>query len=132
VIADLHCHYPMHLLGEEPSETYDKIRRVRGRPRWLDRLRGFVFRIAARRFNYPDGCRVTFDGLEAARSGLVLSVLYMPFAEIDLDEAPQSDPEDGYFADLIEHLEAAEAELRRIDPAQERHVLARRGADHTP
>jgi len=129
VIADLHCHYPMHLLGEEPSETYDKIRRVRGRPRWLDRLRALVFRIAARRFNYPDGWRVTFDGLEAARSGLVLSVLYMPFAEIDLDEAPQSDPEDGYFGDLIEHLEAAEAELRRIDPAQERHVLVRSAAD---
>ena len=121
MIADLHCHYPMHLLADDasPSDTYDRIVRVRRRPRWLDRLRAVVLRIAARGFNYRDhasGWRVTFDGLERGHTGLVCSVLFEPFAEIDLDELPQSDPEDGYFADLIEHLDRVEAELERIDP----------------
>jgi microsomal dipeptidase-like Zn-dependent dipeptidase len=42
VIADLHCHYPMHLLADDaaPTETYDRIRKVGGRPRWLDNLHG--------------------------------------------------------------------------------------------
>ena len=37
MIADLHCHYPMHLLADDasPSDTYDRIVRVRrGRGGW--------------------------------------------------------------------------------------------------
>ena len=87
----------MHLLGDDasPSETYDRMVHVRRRPRWLDRLRALVLRIAARGFNYRDhasGWRVTFDGLEKAHVRLVLSVLYEPFAEIDLDELPGRTP----------------------------------------
>jgi microsomal dipeptidase-like Zn-dependent dipeptidase len=134
MIADLHCHYPMHLLGKDarPSGTYDRMLRVRRRPRWVDRLRALVLRIAARGFNYRDHAsswRVTFDGLEQARVDLVLSVLYEPFAEIDLDELPGSDPEEGYFADLIDHLDRVEEELARIDPARERHLVVRSAAD---
>lgn len=56
MIAGLHCHYPMHLLGEDhpPSTTYDHIVRVRRRPRWLERLRALVLRIAARLLIYRD------------------------------------------------------------------------------
>ena len=90
MIADLHSHYPMHLLGEDagPSETFDRLVRVRRRPRWLDRLRALLIRVSARRLNYRDeysSWRVTLDGLERGRTGVVLSVLYEPFAEIDLD-----------------------------------------------
>jgi len=104
----------MHLLADDapPSETYDRIVRVRRRPRWLDRVRALLVRVFARKLNYRDhasGWRVTFDGLERGHTGLVCSVLFEPFAEIDLDELPQSDPEGGYFADLIEHLEAAQS-----------------------
>ena len=134
MIADLHCHYPMHLLSDDasPSDTYDRIVRVRRRPRWVDRLRAMVLLVAARGFNYRDhasGWRVTFDGLERGHVGLVLSVLFEPFAEIDLDELPQSDPEDGYFADLIEHLDRVEAELERIDSPRARHLVVRSAAD---
>ena len=134
MIADLHCHYPMHLLANDPSpsDTYDRIVRVRRRPRWLDRLRALVLRVAARGFNYRDhasGWRVTFDGLERSHTGLVCSVLFEPFAEIDLDELPQAAPEDGYFADLIEHLDRVEAELERIDPPRARHLVVRSAAD---
>ena len=81
-----------------------------------------------RNFNYRDhasGWRVDLDGLEKGQARLVLSVLYEPFAEIDLDELPGSDPEDGYFTDLVDHLDRTEAELARIDPAGSRHVIAR-------
>jgi microsomal dipeptidase-like Zn-dependent dipeptidase len=134
VIADLHSHYPMHLLGEDasPSETYDRLVRVRRRPRWVDRLRALLMRVFARRLNYRDefsSWRVTLDGLERGRTGVVLSVLYEPFAEIDLDELPGSDPEAGYFADLIEHLDRVEDELARLDPPRERHAIVRSAAD---
>ena len=134
MIADLHCHYPMHLLADDapPSETYDRIVRVRRRPRWLDRVRALLVRVFARKLNYRDhssGWRVTFDGLERSHTGLVCSVLFEPFAEIDLDELPQSDPEEGYFADLIEHLDRVEDELERIDPPRARHLVVRSAAD---
>jgi membrane dipeptidase len=134
MIADLHCHYPMHLLAGDPppTETYDRIVRVRRRPRWLDRLRALVLRVFAARFNYRDkasGWRVTLDGLEEARTGVVLSVLYEPFAEIDLDEPPNADPENGYFADLVDHLDRVERELRRIDPNNQRHLVVKSVAD---
>ena len=134
MIADLHCHYPMHLLADDasPSDTYDRIVSVRRRPRWLDRLRAVVLRIAARGFNYRDhasGWRVTFDGLERGHTGLVLSVLFEPFAEVDLDEPPQSTPEEGYFADLIDHLDRVENELEGIDPPRARHIVVRSAAD---
>jgi microsomal dipeptidase-like Zn-dependent dipeptidase len=124
----------MHLLGPDasPSETYDRMVGVRRRPRWLDRLRAVVLLAVARRFNYRDyasGWRVTFDGLERGHTRLVFSVLFEPFAEIDLDELPQSDPEEGYFADLIEHLVSVEDELERIDPPHARHLVARSAAD---
>jgi microsomal dipeptidase-like Zn-dependent dipeptidase len=134
VIADLHSHYPMHLLGEDvsPSETYDRLVRLRRRPRWVDRVRALLIRVFARHLSYRDHAsswRVTLDGLERGRTGVVLSVLYEPFAEIDLDEPPQSDPEAGYFADLVEHLERVERELARIDPQRERHAIVRTAAD---
>jgi microsomal dipeptidase-like Zn-dependent dipeptidase len=134
MIADLHCHYPMHLLADDasPSETYDRISSVRRRPRWLDRLRALVLLIAARGFNYRDhasGWRVTFDGLERGHTGVVFSVLFEPFAEIDLDELPRSDPEEGYFADLIDHLDRVEEELARIDPPRARHLVVKSAAD---
>src|SRR5687767_13044032 len=124
----------MHLLGEDasPSETYDRLVRVRRRPRWVDRLRALLIRVFARKLNYRDqysSWRVTLDGLERGRTGVVLSVLYEPFAEIDLDELPRSDPEAGYFADLVEHLERVEAELAQIDPRRERHAIVRSAAD---
>ena len=117
----------MHLLADDvpPTETYDRIRHIGGRPRWLDNLRAIVFRTFARGLNYRDEAsswRVDLDGLAQARAGLVMSVLFEPFAEFDLDEPPLSDPEDGYFGDLIDHLERTERELAQQDPANARHL----------
>jgi microsomal dipeptidase-like Zn-dependent dipeptidase len=132
VIADLHCHYPMHLLAEEPALTLEGMTRVRRRPPVVDKVRAAVLATAARLLNHRrhyDGWRVDLDGLEAAGVRVVFSVLYEPFAEMDLDEWYGSDPEDGYFADLVHHLERVERALQDVDPAGRRHVIVRSLAD---
>lgn len=58
-----------------------------------------------------------------------MSVLYESFAEIDLDEPPQSHPEEGYFNDLVDHLNRTEAGLLQIDRSSERHLVAKSAAD---
>jgi microsomal dipeptidase-like Zn-dependent dipeptidase len=133
VIADLHCHYPMHVLAGEPTNPpLEGMVRVAGRPRWLNRLRARVLALAARLLNYrrfSDRWRVRLQGLEQGDVRVVLSVLYEPFAEMDLDEWPGSKPEDGYYRDLRRQLEAVEAELERLDQAGTRHRVVRRAQD---
>ena len=52
MIADLHCHYPMHLLAHAEDVTLETMVRARRRPRWVDKLRAFVLKIAARLLNF--------------------------------------------------------------------------------
>ena len=136
MLADLHCHYPMHLLAEEPRDvTLEGMVRVRRRSRWAQRLRAGVLALAARLLNFRrfgDTWRVDLDGLEEGEVGVVFSVLYQPFAEMDLDEWYAAPPEPGYFADLVDQLEDVEAELAQIDPAGARHLIVRQKADLEP
>jgi hypothetical protein len=60
---------------------------------------------------------------------VVLSVLYLPFAEMDLDEHYGARPESGYFADLVHELDRVEAELAGLDPDGSRHAIVRSAAD---
>src|SRR3954468_8345469 len=134
MIADLHCHYPMHVLGEEvpPGATYDRLRHGGRRPRWVDRLRVLAVRVAARHFNDRDATsswRVTLEGLERGDVRLVFSDLFVPFSELDLDEPLGAPPEAGYFTDLVDNLEATERELATLDPDGSRHVVVRSAAD---
>jgi microsomal dipeptidase-like Zn-dependent dipeptidase len=131
-MVDQHCHYPMHLLARAPREVIKEMTRVRGRPRWLDRLRAAVVLLAARALNFASwrgGWRVGLRGLERGGVQVVCSVLYDPFAEIDLDESYGARPEPGYYDDLLQQLGRVEDDLRRIDPQGKRHVLVRTKAD---
>jgi microsomal dipeptidase-like Zn-dependent dipeptidase len=142
MFSDLHCHYPMHLLAKAPKEpppgevtvsskvTEETIAELSKRPRWLEELRAGVFRVAADWLNFRDReWRVDLDGLEDAEVRAVFSVLYQPFAEIDLDELPGSDPEQGYFGDLTGQLDAVEKELGEIDSEGARHAIVKSAAD---
>lgn len=125
MIADLHCHYPMHLLPEEHE------------PRGLshgffvqleDRFDRAAEDVAGRLLNNPSwgsGWRVDLDGLERGGAGLVCSVLYWPSDEFTLDPAPRL----GSFDDLRGQLEYVEADLQQLDPADMRYVIARRAGD---
>jgi microsomal dipeptidase-like Zn-dependent dipeptidase len=116
VIADLHCHYPMRLLERvEPTSAYDRAMST-NRPQWLEKLRARVFGWAARSFNHPrrgKDWRVRFEGLEEGRCRLVLSVLYDPVAEIDLDEAAGPDPDRDYFSELRDQIRAVNRDLEQ-------------------
>lgn len=128
VIADLHCHYPMHLLAEDRHPSHH----AKG---FLERLRDDLqtdaFDVLARAINDPawsGGWRVDLDGLAAGGSRVVCSVLYWPYDEFDIDRGYGAPPEAGYFADLQHQLEQVEADLARQDPDRQVHKLVRTGA----
>ena len=122
----MHCHYPMHLLAEEPDPRLERMVKIR-RPYWVNKVRAAVLALAARLLNYRryhDHWRVDLEGLEKSDVRVVFSVLYQPFAEMDFDEPPGAPPEAGYFKDLDEQLRAVERKLLEIDPPRERHRVA--------
>src|SRR5882757_3654729 len=132
MLADMHCHYPMHVvardpkgsLGGSPNLTVEAMTRVSRRPGWLEKLRAAALRAAANHLNYGDDrWRVSLAGLRRGEVGAVFSVLYDPFAEFDLGESYGAPPERGYFGELIEQLELVEADLREVDPEGRAHEL---------
>jgi microsomal dipeptidase-like Zn-dependent dipeptidase len=130
VIADLHCHYAMHLL-ERPEQPQLRHSLRRGIP-FKDRLRALVIWVANRVANYrkwSSGPRVTLEKLEQGGAKLVLSVLLVPLDEMDLGQPYGAPPRKGYFDDLLEQLARVERELGERDPAGTRHVIVRGAGD---
>lgn len=129
MLADLHCHYPMHLLAREPREvTLEGMTRIRRRP-GVEKLRAWIVYAAARLLNFrrwSGTWRVTLDGLEHGDVGVVLSVLYQPFDEMELYGR---NPAPDYFSHLVDQLEGVEDELARTDPRRTRHVIVRTARD---
>ena len=125
MIADLHCHYPMHLL---PSDRHPH--RLAGG--WLRKLRDEFdaegVAIAGDLLNDPRWCggwRVDLDGLVQGEARLVCSVLYRPADEFCFG----TQPERGSFGDLQSLLRFVEGNLRTLDPKCDRHVLVKKASD---
>ncbi|MBE2314480.1 membrane dipeptidase [Solirubrobacter sp. CPCC 204708] len=113
-MVDLHCHYPMHLLGgvEAPRDVAEKMLRVRARE--AGKLRAAVLHIAARLFNFrhwDGGWRVSVPLLQQGGVNVACSVLYRPFSEMDLDEPYGAPPESAYYDRLVELLDATEQDV---------------------
>jgi microsomal dipeptidase-like Zn-dependent dipeptidase len=108
MIADLHCHYPMHLVGHEPDAGGPREGRLQ---RFVDEVEGEIVDLAARIANdagWRSGWRVSLEGLRAGRAEIVCSVLYWPASEFDplhINEAP---PLDHYFDYVKRQLEFIE------------------------
>src|SRR3954452_15758622 len=121
MIADLHCHFPMHLVHEElePPQKVDIWH-------WMqDKAEQLVFDAAGVAFNDPGWSgdwRVDYDGLRAGGFGVVCSVLYWPVSEF-LSHGPR--PRPGSFASLRKQLLDVERNLEGHDE----HVVVRRRAD---
>jgi microsomal dipeptidase-like Zn-dependent dipeptidase len=129
MIADLHCHYAMHLL---PGDRHPHGVGIPWFERVRDELQAFAAGVAGQLLNNPGWLkhwRVDLEGLEKGGVGIVCSVLYWPPAEIDLDRHYGDPPEAGYFGDLQHQLESVEADLAARDQHNERHVIVRRAAD---
>jgi len=103
MIVDLHAHYPMHVSG-----TDTLARMTAG-----NSIRDFILKLANRVANYPKPGEpaVTVPHLKAGAVGVLLSVLYQPFDEIDLDETYGAAPRGGYFADLETQIQAVETDV---------------------
>ena len=113
-IADLHCHYPMHLLAEEDDPFVRPLRRIKKRRLW-HKIRAVLVRWAAQRLNFGRSgeWRVDLEGLSAGGVRLVFSVLYVPEAELGIEEWLSGRPEEESFAALLEHMREVEDDLER-------------------
>jgi microsomal dipeptidase-like Zn-dependent dipeptidase len=111
VIADLHCHYPMHLVAGEPDAEGPGEKLFQ---RLEDRVEGGILDVVRRIANDAglySGWRVSLEGLRAGGAGVVCSVLYWPACEFDPLHLNDEPPLDRYFEDLKRQLEFIEETL---------------------
>jgi microsomal dipeptidase-like Zn-dependent dipeptidase len=115
-IADLHCHYPMHLLAEEDGRhdpALKPLAKVKTRHGW-QKIKATLVLLAARLLNFSSlsgTWRVNFERIGDGGVRLVFSVLYVPEAEMDFNEWPDGEPEDNYFDALATHLQEVNDDL---------------------
>jgi microsomal dipeptidase-like Zn-dependent dipeptidase len=101
MIVDLHAHYPMHL-----NQTHEEAGQ-HDTPG--DLVRGIAMAAMNALMNAP--MVVTVENLRAGDVMIALSVLYMPFDEIDLSQEYAAPPLPRYYPDLKALLLAVEAEI---------------------
>ena len=124
MIADLHCHYPMHLVHEE-LEPHNRL------VSWWESVKSDLeqetFDLAAQLINNPGwgkGWRVDLDGLQAGGVGIVCSVLYWPVSELIPGEHRGAHPGPASFEHLVAQLDDVERNLAEHDV-----LVVKRGAD---
>ena len=86
MIADLHAHYPMHVVADvEPGTSVGLMTEAGARPRLVDKLRALVLRVAVRFGSDKDlwsGHRISVPYMREGGVGLALSVLYLSLIHI--------------------------------------------------
>jgi microsomal dipeptidase-like Zn-dependent dipeptidase len=114
VIADLHAHYPIHLVPAARGKTLELITSARSRAQRLDRVRALLVAAAGRLSNYQSfssGPRVSVPRLLEGDVGVVLSVLYSPFDEMDISVRYGSPPVARYMQVLMRQLDDVERDI---------------------
>jgi microsomal dipeptidase-like Zn-dependent dipeptidase len=118
----------MHLLPADPAA-------VGPDPSWTEKILAVIdagaIGVLSDIFNdrfWDSGWRVSLDGLHEGDAWIVCSVLYWPQAEFDLTLLGQP-PLPKYWEDLQHQIEQVEADLRRLDPAGQRVIVARKAQD---
>lgn len=132
-IADLHCHYPMHLLAKEGEGDpfVQPLREIKKRRLW-HKIRAILVRLAAKRINFGRSgkWRVGLDGLAEGGVRLVFSVLYVPEAELGIEEWVSGRPGEDSFEILVEHLEEVNTDLgKRQAEGGPRNLVVRNAAE---
>ena len=128
MIADLHCHYPMHLLPGDRhphGTTNDWFQRLK------DELDADLEDIIGRIVNNPrweEKWRVDLPGLAKGGVRIVCSVLYWPADEWDFLNLHGAPPSRGSFGDLKHQLGYVEEYLKERDPDGERHLIVKERA----
>lgn len=107
MLVDLHAHYPMHVVPA--ADTHELL------TSWsAQRVRAKIVDLVSRVANYegPGGTPgVTVPLLRDGDVGVVLSVAYNPWTELDPASRYDAPPRDEYFSLLLETLDAVEADL---------------------
>jgi microsomal dipeptidase-like Zn-dependent dipeptidase len=121
MIADLHAHYPMHLVPDEKGSPLDTFTDS-GWRRFRDRIRAWLVGIASRFDNYrsfESGPRVTVDSMRAGGVGVAWSVLYAFFDEVDLSKSYAAPPSADYVKDVLDQMDTVEENIaqRHADKA---------------
>lgn len=114
MIADLHNHYPMHLVPDAHGSLLKLVTTARGRWRLLDQVQALGVGMASRVANYQSfhsGPRSTIPLMRAGGVGVALSVLYVPFDEMDADRRYHHPPSDAYIHSVLRHLDEVEEEI---------------------
>src|ERR1035438_3379669 len=100
MLVDLHAHYPIHLRPTGSELAHERLERWR--KEWI---RAQIVRVLSRRLNYQaagDRPGVTLEEMRKGDVGVILSMLYSPFDEIDFTRRYGSKPQRGYFDDLLD------------------------------
>ena len=128
MIADLHIHYPMHLVADPDKDlTLERMVRKRGRRRLWHLVLAVLLDFFSRLFNYRSfwsGPRVTAELMHEGGVRVGFSVLYAPAKEFDLDEwyaPPRADD----LAAIEELRDMVEAQVRTDDRQWARVVSGR-------
>jgi microsomal dipeptidase-like Zn-dependent dipeptidase len=106
MLVDLHAHFPMHLLPDEQQRTHE-----RARTWWRRRRLAVIVELISRFANYQgpgDAPSVTEVLMRDGDVGVVLSVLYQPFNEMDLTQTYGAPPRERYFDDIVAQHQTVE------------------------
>jgi microsomal dipeptidase-like Zn-dependent dipeptidase len=128
-IADLHCHYPMHLLADEAGGDpfVRPLKQIKKRRLW-NKIRAVLVRWAAQRLNFGSEGEwlVNLEELDRGGVRLVFSVLYVPETELGIEEWLSGRPEEHSFDELLAHMDEVEEDLARPRDGGPEHVLVTR------
>lgn len=112
VLVDLHAHYPMHLIPPEQADTHAAVTARRpGVARW----KAILVDLLSRFLNYqgPGGApSVTVELMRAGDVGAVLSVLYSPLDEMDLELPYGAPPRPGYIDPVYQQIKVVEDHVK--------------------
>ena len=124
-MADLHAHYPMHLVPAPPRGLRGLLLTDLGNARVRDRIRALLVGFASRVGNYRSlwsGPRVTIGSLEAGEVRVALSVLSSFFDELALGHRYPAFPGPDYIDALLRQADLVEDNIQKHH--QDRAVVA--------
>jgi microsomal dipeptidase-like Zn-dependent dipeptidase len=112
VLVDLHAHYPMHVIPAERADTRAAVRARRPGGRW----KAILVDLLSRLFNYQgpgDTPSVTVERMREGDVAAILSVLYAPFDEMDLDLPYGAPPRSSYIDSVLDQIDAVEKHVEK-------------------
>ena len=130
MIVDLHAHMAMHLVPKEDPGTLTAMTQHDRADRRRDAGRARFVNWISRKHNYPGSGDpgVELGLMRKGGVGLACSVLYLPFAEIDLPlHWHGQPPRDDYFQQLLDQMQLVKDHVDEDDGAR-----LVRGADDLP